>query len=216
MTDTTWWFVARATGMTACGLLFASVLCGLAVAGPRRRLSRAWTLDMHRFLSGAAVVFTALHVVSLVSDHYARIGLADALVPLHIRWRPGAVGWGITTLYLLVSIEVSSRLMRRLSRRAWRAIHLTSFILLATATAHAIRAGTDAHDAAFRVIAITASIAVAAMLAYRVATAFRSPSASDRLLSSVDPAQPPARPNKNEVSNRASTIDVIRTNVRSR
>jgi DMSO/TMAO reductase YedYZ heme-binding membrane subunit len=61
-------------------------------------------------------------------------------------WRPGAVAWGIVALYLLLAVETSSLLRRRVSTRVWRAVHVTSFPLYAVATAHLLTAGTDASS----------------------------------------------------------------------
>jgi predicted ferric reductase len=99
---------------------------------------------MHRFLGGAAVIFTSLHLTGLVADTYVHFGAADLLVPFASSWRPGAVALGVVSLYLLVSIELTSLLMRRLPRPVWRRIHLTSFGLFWAATLHFLLAGTDA------------------------------------------------------------------------
>ena len=70
MSSQVWWYAARSGGLLAWALLAASVLWGLAlttrVAG---RLTRAaWLLDLHRFLGGAALVFTGIHVVAILLD----------------------------------------------------------------------------------------------------------------------------------------------------
>ena len=146
MTTQVWWFVARATGIVGWALLAAAVILGLLLSTrlARGRPTPAWLLDMHRFLGGAAVSFTALHLGGLVADSYVHFGLADLVVPLVSSWRPGAVALGVISLYLLVAIELSSLLMRRLPRRVWRGIHLASFALFWSATFHFILAGTDA------------------------------------------------------------------------
>src|SRR5690348_15738178 len=125
MNPHTWWYVARATGYVGCGLLTASVVSGLMLGGrlTSRRLTRPWTLDLHRFLAGAAVAFTVLHIAGLVADSYVHFGLTQILVPFASAWKPAAVGIGVVTMYLLAAIVVSSMFMRRLPRRLWRAIH---------------------------------------------------------------------------------------------
>ena len=91
MTTQVWWFVARATGIVGWALLAAAVILGLLLSTrlARGRPTPAWLLDMHRFLGGAAVSFTALHLGGLVADSYVHFGLAD----LWCRWpRRGAPG----------------------------------------------------------------------------------------------------------------------------
>ncbi len=86
-----WWLLARATGFVAWGLLTASVIWGLLLSTrlTRGRPTPAWLTDLHRFLGGAAVVFTALHLGSLVADSYTHFGLAELLIPLAVRVEAG-------------------------------------------------------------------------------------------------------------------------------
>jgi len=143
-----WWYMARATGYVAWGLVTASVISGLLFS---TRLSNgrpkpAWILDLHRFLAGTAVSFTGLHVVGLVADSYVHFGVADVLLPYASSWKPGAVALGVVALYLLAAVEISSLLMRRLPRGLWRGIHLTSYLLFWLATFHLLTAGSDAAN----------------------------------------------------------------------
>lgn len=148
MSEHTWWYVARATGYVAWTLLAASVITGLLL---RTRLTRgrptlSWTLDLHRFLGGASVVFTGLHLVGLVADGFVPFTAADILVPFASRWKTGAVALGVVALHLLLTVEVTSLLMRHIPRRAWRAVHLTSYLAFWLTTFHLIAAGTDARN----------------------------------------------------------------------
>jgi predicted ferric reductase len=162
MSPHAWWYLARATGYVAWALVTASVVTGLLLGGrlAKRRPTPAWTLDLHRFLGGTAVVVTALHLAGLVADDYVHFGAAEVLVPFASSWRPGAVALGVIGLYLLAAVEVSSLLMRRIPRRVWRSIHLTSYVLFWTATFHLLTAGTDATNPVSRIVAALAVIAV--------------------------------------------------------
>ena len=150
-----WWYTARASGVVAWALVTASVLWGLALA---RRLVRRpkppWVLDVHRFLGGASVVFVVVHLAALSLDPYIGFGPADLLVPMASSWRPAALAWGIVALYLLLAIEITSLLMRRLPRRLWRAVHLTSFLVFGATAVHAVEAGSDVGDAALQWFAL--------------------------------------------------------------
>lgn len=146
MNPQVWWYIARATGIVAWALLAASVIWGLLLSTrlARGRPTPAWLLDLHRFLGGSAVLFTVLHLAGLVADDYVDFGLADLLVPYASGWKPGPVSLGVVSLYLLVAVEATSLAMRRIPRRVWRGVHLTSYVLFWTATFHFILAGTDA------------------------------------------------------------------------
>ena len=140
-----WWYTARASGMVAWALVAASVFWGLIVSGrvTRRLPPPAWNLDLHRFLGALAVTFTAVHIASLAADKWVKFGWSELFVPFASAWRPWAVAWGITAMYLMTAIEISSLLMRRLPRRLWRAVHASAFVLFILATAHGLSAGTD-------------------------------------------------------------------------
>jgi len=165
MSSQIWWFVSRSSGLVAWALLSLSVCWGLFVStrAVARASSPAWLLDLHRFLGGLSVVFTAIHLVGLWADTYVTFGWAELFVPMRSTWKPGPVAWGIVALYLLVATEVTSLAMRRLPRRLWRAVHHLTLPLYAMATYHAIRSGTDAANMAFRLAAL-ASVNVVTFL----------------------------------------------------
>ena len=145
MNQHVWWYVARASGIVAWALVTASVGFGLWVSLrlTRTRPRPAWVLDVHRFLGALSVVFVGVHLAGLALDSYVNFGPSDLFVPLAASWKPGPVALGIVGMYLLVAIEVTSVVMRRLPRRFWHAVHLTSFGLFVLATVHMFAAGTD-------------------------------------------------------------------------
>jgi DMSO/TMAO reductase YedYZ heme-binding membrane subunit len=183
-----WWYTARSGGIVAWALLTASVVWGLVLStkpfGKRPRPS--WVLDLHRFLGGAAVVFTAIHIVSILLDSFVNLGLVDILVPLASGWHPVAVAWGIVALYLLIAVEVTSLVRKRLSKRAWRATHYASFPLFVLATTHALSAGTDRAAFLLRYGAVLSIVSVVLLTAVRVAgTRDRKPSGAGRVTEGV-------------------------------
>ena len=170
MTSQLWWYTARSGGIVAWALLNASVLWGLVLStkvfGKRPRPN--WVLDLHRFLGGAAVVFTAIHIASIVFDSYVNSGFIDILVPFTSSWHPVAVAWGIVALYLLIAVEVTSLMRKRLSKQMWRATHYASFPLFVLATTHALSAGTDRAALLMRAGAVFTTASVVALTAVRV------------------------------------------------
>jgi sulfoxide reductase heme-binding subunit YedZ len=164
-----WWYTARAGGLVAWVLATASVLWGLALSGRiTRRPKPAWVLDLHRFLGALTVVFVGIHVFALWADSFVHFGPAELFVPLASAWKPGAVAWGIVALYLLVAIEITSLLQRRIPRRLWHAVHLSSFGLFAFATIHALTAGTDSGSTPVIYFAIGSTLAVLNLTVLRV------------------------------------------------
>jgi DMSO/TMAO reductase YedYZ heme-binding membrane subunit len=171
-----WWYVARSGGMVAWGVVTASIVWGLTLSTKlvRRRGAPAWLLDLHRYLGLLAVVFTAVHLLGLWADSFVSFGPSELFVPMASAWRPGAVAWGIAGMYLLVAIEVSSLLMRRLPRRVWRAIHLTSIPLFVTATVHGFQSGADRANLLVEWLALTGCTLVVFLVVFRLLVPRRS------------------------------------------
>ncbi len=153
MNDQIWWFVARSGGIVTLILMAASVLWGLLLSsrylagGPRPK----GLLDLHRFLGGLSVVFTTIHLVALSLDSYVTFTAVDLLVPFAASWRPAPVAAGVVAFWLLLAVQVSSLMMKRLPRRWWKWVHLTSYLLLPLGLIHGLTAGTDAGTAWYRV-----------------------------------------------------------------
>jgi DMSO/TMAO reductase YedYZ heme-binding membrane subunit len=144
------WYLARSGGLVSWGLLAGSVLWGLAlstrISGPSPK--PPWMLAFHRFLGALSLVFVGVHIGALVADGYIRFGPVDILIPFASSWRPVAVAWGVVSLYLLLAVEITSLMMKRISNKTWRRVHRLSFALFVFATAHTLTAGTDGTIAA--------------------------------------------------------------------
>lgn len=176
------WYAARASGMVAWALVTASILWGLAVSTRlvRRRGAPAWTLDLHKFLGTLSIVFVGVHVLALWADNFVYFGPRELFVPMVSKYRPGAVAWGIAATYLLVAIQLTSWTMRRLPRRLWHAVHLTSFPLFAVATVHGFTAGADRGNLAVQWIALTGTLFVVCLTIRRVLRRSRQPTGTRR------------------------------------
>ena len=172
MNPQVWWYVARASGIIAWLLLTAAVTWGILLstdAFPTRRRP-AWLLDLHRWLGGLTVAFVAAHLAALVADSYAHFGLADLAIPYASQWRPGAVALGVVATWCLVAVELTSLAMRRLPRKVWRGVHLTSYVVFWLASLHAAFAGTDTTNPLYRVTATISIAAIVWAVVYRLAS----------------------------------------------
>jgi predicted ferric reductase len=163
------WYVARASGLVAWGVLAAATLWGLALSTKvfRRRPRPNWILDLHRWLGGAALAFVGIHVLALLVDRYVHFGVVDVLVPFAASWHPAAVAWGVVGLYLVLAVELTSLVRPRLPRGVWRRVHYLSFGLFVTATIHGLTAGTDAGSLLVVGAAALVSTAFVGLAAYR-------------------------------------------------
>jgi predicted ferric reductase len=191
MSGTLPWYVARASGLVAWALLAGAVTWGLLMSSKlmRRRVKNSWLLDLHRWLGGLALVFTAVHVAAIMADTYVHFGLASVLIPFATHWHPVAVAWGIASVYLLAAVELTSLLRRHLNHRLWRRVHVLSFPLFVTSTIHGVSAGTDGRTPmAIITVALTVG-AVAALTAVRLGQRSDRPGTGRPARSTVPEAQ---------------------------
>ena len=139
------WYVTRAAGLVAYLLLWLSTAWGLAVSSKifDALFHRSFTYDMHQFISLLAIGFTVLHVVVLLADQYLPFSLAAILVPFVAPYRPVWVGIGIIGLYLTLLVSVTFYIRRWIGQKAFRVIHLASFVGYISVTLHGLMAGTD-------------------------------------------------------------------------
>ncbi len=171
-----WWYAARSSGLVGWAVVTASIVWGLVVSTRliRRKGVPAWFLDLHKFLGTLSVVFVAVHLLALWADSFVYFGPRELFVPLASSWRPGAVAWGIAALYLLVAIQLTSWTMRKLPRKVWHAVHLTSFPMFALATMHAFTAGADNANIAVQWVALTGGLLVIFLATFRTLAPRRS------------------------------------------
>ena len=107
------------------------------------------------------MTFTLVHLAGLFLDDFVDFTVGNLLIPLSTDWHPLAVAWGIVAFYFLIAVEVTSLLRSQLSKRLWRAVHVTSYGLFWMASFHGISAGTDRRSGPFPVMALTGMVAVA-------------------------------------------------------
>ena len=166
------WYVARSSGIVAWATVTASILWGLTLSSRlvRKRGVPAWLLDLHRYLGTLSLVFVVIHLGGLWADNFVYFGWSEMFVPMKSPWKTGDVAWGIVAFYFLVAIQVSSWLMRRIERKIWHAIHLTSIGLWLTATLHMFLAGQDRHNTLLQWFVLGSTILVVQLTVFRIIT----------------------------------------------
>ncbi|HEY4633613.1 MAG TPA: hypothetical protein VIH00_06815 [Candidatus Limnocylindrales bacterium] len=162
------WLAARATGFVAYGLLTVLVTLGLILSHPVNQST--WKLSKrlfpwHENLFAFVVAFILVHVVSLVLDPYAGVGIQGALVPGLSSYRSVPVALGTVGLYALLAAALTARYTRLLPAGWWLKLHRLSLLAWAMAWAHGILAGTDSE--AFAVVYVTSGLLVMGAAAYR-------------------------------------------------
>lgn len=148
MSDTTWWYLARSSGLVSWVLLTLTLLAGTLVSGRMtdRRGARRWLLDLHPFLAGLGLAAMVLHLVAAVADTTIGLGWIDTVAPFTSAWNPLGITFGVLAVWALAAVEVTSLARRHLSRRTWRGVHLFSYLAAWTLTLHAALSGTDLRN----------------------------------------------------------------------
>jgi predicted ferric reductase len=176
MNEQVWWYLSRSSGIVALVLLVASMVWGvlLSTRALKPHDRPAWLLDLHRWLGGMALVMTGLHLLGLVLDGYVRFGFVELFVPGTSDYRPLAVALGVLSMYVMIAIQASSYMRRRLSQRVWRTIHTGAYGVVWLALLHAGMAGTDTVNRAYTMLALVLVLAAATASVVRIVTPARS------------------------------------------
>jgi sulfoxide reductase heme-binding subunit YedZ len=142
------WITARAAGYAALLLLTASVCLGALSARRAPLRGRIVSQYVHRGVATLALPALVMHVVGILLDSYAHVGLIGALIPLRSGYRPGWVALGTGAVYATVLVAALGWARGRLATSpraaaAWRAVHCLAYAGWAAAMLHGLNAGTD-------------------------------------------------------------------------
>lgn len=184
MTTDALWYVARGTGTAMLVLFTASLVLGIVTRGgrPLPGLPRFAVAGLHRNVSLLALTFLAVHVTTIVSDHYARTGWLAVAVPFTGHYRPLWVGLGTVAFELFLAVAVTSLVRHRIGLRTYRTVHLASYAAWPLALLHGVFSGTD-HTAPWMLAVDVVVIgSVAAALAWRLSSSPRWQRAARRSL----------------------------------
>jgi predicted ferric reductase len=208
LTESLTWYVTRAGGLVAFGLLTVAILIGVALAG-RARLERwpRFAIDeVHRFAGLLAGSFVALHALVLLVDGYMPFSLVDLVVPGVASYRPLATAAGVVGVELMVALALTNRYRKRLPYRVWRRAHYLNFAVWLLALVHGITSGTDTRSAWATALYGFAGASVAGLVTWRI---FSSAAAQRRTPPTV--AHDLERPAARQVSAATPLVNTPRT-----
>jgi hypothetical protein len=189
------WLAGRATGITAYLLLTGLVSLGLILSHPTNQST--WKLSKrlfpwHENLFVFVVAFLVAHVVSIILDPYAGVGVAGSLIPGLSAYRSAPVALGTLGLYAALVSGISGRWTKLLPEGLWLRIHRFSLVAWIMSWMHGILAGTD--SAALLPIYLATGLLVLAAGAYRYWVARKArPTFATSLAGATGPV-PSARP----------------------
>jgi predicted ferric reductase len=173
------WYLNRATGVVLLVLLSVSVVLGvLAMRGRHGRgLPRFVSQSLHRNLALVSVAALFAHVITAVVDGYVDIRWWQAFLPGGATYGPLWLSLGTVSLDLLLVVVITTALRSRLGQRAWRGIHVLSWLAWAVSVAHGVGIGTDLKTPSGLAVVPVASCvaAVVVALAVRLSREIRRP-----------------------------------------
>jgi len=139
------WMAARATGIVALLLLTALVVLGIVLSHPEQsRWKQAKRIfPWHESLWVFVIAFLGTHVVTLVVDEYAGVGIGGALLPGLSEYRTVPVALGVIGLYAFAITVLTARFTKLLPAGVWLKLHRLSAVALVLAWSHGVLAGTD-------------------------------------------------------------------------
>jgi ferredoxin-NADP reductase len=171
-----WWYITRASALIAWALMTFTVVWGILLSTRvmRRVDNPGWLRDLHSYLGGMTLIMVALHMVTLMWDEWLKFSLGEVLIPLATDFKALPVALGILAFYVLVAVQGSSLLLKRLPRKFWKGVHYASYATLILVSLHAGWTGTDVGTWWYKVLAIvliaTAAIAVVVRIVTRTRT----------------------------------------------
>lgn len=162
------WLAARATGITAYLVLTILVALGLILSHPVNQST--WKLSKrlfpwHENLFVFVVSFVAAHVVALILDPYAEVGVIGTFLPGLSKYRPVPVAVGSIALYALLLTGLTARYTKALPSGWWLKLHRLSLAVFLLSWAHGMLAGTDSD--ALRAMYVVTGVVVVIAAAYR-------------------------------------------------
>jgi predicted ferric reductase len=107
---TAYWYICRAAGIVAYGLIWLSIVWGLLLTtNIGKQLGKvAPIVDLHRHISWLSVVFSLTHMLVLLLDTVVPYTLTLVFVPFNAdAYRPVAAALGQIGCYLLIFVTVS-------------------------------------------------------------------------------------------------------------
>src|SRR6202521_1032400 len=117
-TDQFLWVLARVAGLSSYAALAIAMVTGIALRtavlewlGSNRALP-----SLLEYTTVLWIPLAGLHLVSLLLDTTARVGLLDLVVPFHSTYGTLAIGLGALSADVLVIVTVTAFVKRRMNK----------------------------------------------------------------------------------------------------
>jgi sulfoxide reductase heme-binding subunit YedZ len=186
----TLWMTARGAGLAALVLMTVSVMGGAFAPSIRRPSTRLVVQYVHRAGASLGLGVLVLHVVTIVMDSYANVGVTGAIVPFTSGYRATWVGLGTIAAYLFLAVAALgfARVKMASSARgaaSWRRLHGLAYGAWGIALVHGFMSGTDSSLTWVRLLYVACLVAGVVAISTRLMS--KSPT-------TTSPIPAPAKP----------------------
>jgi sulfoxide reductase heme-binding subunit YedZ len=142
------WVLARVAGLSSYASLAIALVTGIALRTAvldwlgSNRVMRS----LHEYTTVLWIPLALIHIVSLLFDATARVGLLDVVLPFHSSYGTLAIGLGALSVDVLIVVTVTALLKRHMRKDVWLWIHRLAYVAFALVFLHAVLSGTDFSD----------------------------------------------------------------------
>ena len=99
--------------------------------------------ELHSYATLLWLPLAIAHVLAILIDPYAKVGLLDLAVPFLVSYGAFAIGLGTISVQLLAIVTIAALTRDRLTRAQWLTLHRLSYLAFAAAFLHGVLSGTD-------------------------------------------------------------------------
>jgi methionine sulfoxide reductase heme-binding subunit len=162
------WLAARAAGVATLVLLAFQIVMGLLLSHPTNRTT--WRLSKrvfpwHEHMWVFVAAFLAVHIVSILMDPYAGVGLDGAFIPGLSSYRSAPVALGTLATYAFLVTALTARYTKLLPPGTWLVLHRLALVVFVFSWLHGMLAGTDSLG--LLALYVVLALAVGAAATYR-------------------------------------------------
>ena len=147
-TDQFFWVLARVGGLSSYAALAIALVTGIAL----RTAVFDWlgsnrvVRSLHEYTTVLWIPLALVHLVALLLDNTARIGVLDLVVPFHSSYGTLAIGLGALSVDVLIVVTITAYLKRRMTKELWLWVHRLTYVAFGLIFLHAVLSGTDFSD----------------------------------------------------------------------
>lgn len=147
-TDQFFWVLARVCGLGSYAALAVALITGIALrtAVLDWMASNRALRSLHEYTTVLWIPLAGLHLISLLLDKTAKIGLLDLVVPFHTTYGQLAIGVGALSLDVLALVTVTALLRRHIQKDLWLWMHRLAYVAFALIFLHSVLSGSDFSD----------------------------------------------------------------------